>query len=78
MVHHFSRVFFNCSIASLKSQWVKNLPAMQETQVQSLGWEDSLEKKMATTPVFLTGKFHGQGSLEHYSPKDGKESDTTE
>ena len=51
---------------------------MQETQVQSLGWEDSLEKKMATTPVFLTGKFHGQGSLEHYSPKDGKESDTTE
>ena len=27
---------------------VKNLPAMQETQVQSLGWEDLLEKGMAT------------------------------
>ena len=27
---------------------VKNLPAMQETQVQSLGWEDPLEKEMAT------------------------------
>ena len=27
---------------------VKNLPAMQETQVRSLGWEDPLEKKMAT------------------------------
>ena len=27
---------------------VKNLPEMQETQVQSLGWEDSLEKEMAT------------------------------
>ena len=27
---------------------VKNLPAMQETRVQSLGWEDSLEKGMAT------------------------------
>ena len=27
---------------------VKNLPAMQETQVQSLSWEDPLEKKMAT------------------------------
>ena len=27
---------------------VKNLPAMQETQVQSLGWEDPLEKGMAT------------------------------
>ena len=27
---------------------VKNLPAMQETQVKSLGWEDTLEKEMAT------------------------------
>ena len=36
--------------ASLKAQWVKNLPAMQETQemqVLSLGQEDPLEKKMA-------------------------------
>ena len=30
-----------------RAQMVKNLPAMQETQVQSLGWEDSLEKGMA-------------------------------
>ena len=30
---------------------VKNLPAMQETSVQSLGWKDPLEKEMATTPV---------------------------
>ena len=30
------------------AQKVKNLPAMQETQVQSLGWEDPLEKGMAT------------------------------
>ena len=30
------------------AQMVKNLPAMQETQIQSLGWEDSLEKEMAT------------------------------
>ena len=30
------------------AQMVKNLPAIQETQVQSLGWEDSLEKGMAT------------------------------
>ena len=34
--------------ASLVTQMVKNLPAMQETQVQSLGWEDFLEKGMAT------------------------------
>ena len=32
---------------SLEAQIVKNLPAMQETQVQSLGWEDLLEKGMA-------------------------------
>ena len=30
------------------AQMVKNLPAMQETQVQFLGWEDPLEKGMAT------------------------------
>ena len=30
------------------AQMVKNLPAVQETQVQSLGWEDPLEKGMAT------------------------------
>ena len=34
--------------ASLVAQMVKNLPAMQETQVQSLGWEDPLEKGMVT------------------------------
>ena len=33
---------------SLVAQMVKNLPAMQETQVRSLGWENSLEKEMAT------------------------------
>ena len=31
--------------ASLMAQWVKNLPAMQETQVLSLGWEDALEEE---------------------------------
>ena len=33
---------------------VKNLPAMQETQLQSLGWEDPLEKGMATHSNILT------------------------
>ena len=33
---------------------VKNLPAMQETQVQSLDWEDPLEKEMATHSSILT------------------------
>ena len=34
-------------------QTVKNLPAMWETQVQSLGWEDNLEKEMATHSSIL-------------------------
>ena len=37
-------------------QTVKELTAMQETQVQSLGWEDALEKGMATHSSFLTWK----------------------
>ena len=45
--------------ASLIAQMVRNLPAMQETWVQPLGWEDPLEKEMATTPVFWPGEFHG-------------------
>ena len=39
--------------ASLVSQMVKNLPAMQETEVQSQGWEDSLEEEMATHSSIL-------------------------
>ena len=64
--------------ASLVAQSVKNLPAVQETQVQSLGWEDPLEKGMATHPAFLLGEFHGQRSLVGFSPWGRQESDTTE
>ena len=39
--------------ASLVAQIVKNLPAMQETQIPSLGWEDPLEKEMATHSSIL-------------------------
>ena len=35
------------------AQMVKNLPAIQETQVQSLGWEDLLEKEMVTYSSIL-------------------------
>ena len=38
------------------AQMVKNLPTMQETQVQSLGWEDPLEKGMATHSSILAWK----------------------
>ena len=40
--------------ASLVAQMVKNLPAMQETRVRSLGWEDSLEKGLAIYSSTLT------------------------
>ena len=39
--------------ASLIAQLVKNLPAMQETPVRFLGWEDPLERDSLPTPVFL-------------------------
>ena len=41
------------SRASLAAQLVKNLPARQETWVQSLGWEDRLEKGKATHSIIL-------------------------
>ena len=42
--------------ASLVAQMVKRQPAMRETQVQSLGWEDPLEKAMATHSSTLAWK----------------------
>ena len=56
--------------ASLVAQIVKNLPAMWETQVQSLGQEDPLEKGMAahSSILFLPGEFHEERSLEGYRP----------
>ena len=59
------------------AQTVKNLPAVRETWVQSLGWEDPLQKGMASTPVFLPGESHGQRSLEGYSPRGCKECEMT-
>ena len=51
---------------------------MQEIQVQSLDWEDPLQREWQSTPVFLPGEFHGQRSLAGYSPWGHKESDMTE
>ena len=60
------------------AQMVKNLPAMQETQHQSLGQEDPLEKGWQPTPVFLPRGSYGQRSLVGYSPWGLKESNMTE
>ena len=56
------------------AQLVKNLPAIRETWVRSLGWEDPLEKGKATTPVFWPEEFHGL----YNSPWGCKESDMSE
>ena len=62
-------------VYSLVVQLAKNPPAIWETWVRTLDWEDPLEKGKATlqTPVFWPGEFHGL-----YSPLGHKESDTTE
>ena len=55
------------------AQLVKNLPAMWETWVWFLGWEDPRRRERLPIPVFWPGEFHGL-----YSPWSHKESDTTE
>ena len=56
----------------------KESAAMQETQVQSLGQEDPLEKERATHSSILAWRIPGQRSLVGYSPWCCKESDVTE
>ena len=58
----------------------KNLPAMPETPVQSLGQVGKVpwRRKWLPTPVFLPGKFHGERVLAGYSPWGSREPDMTE
>ena len=63
--------------ASLVAQMLKNPPAIQETWVRSLGWEDLLEEAMATHSSILAWEITGQRSLAGYS-LGHKGSDTTE
>ena len=56
----------------------KNLPAMQEMLVSSLGGEDPLEKEMATHSSIFAWRIPWQRSLLGYGPWDRKESDMTE
>ena len=59
--------------ASLVAQLVKNPPAVLETWVRSLGWEDPWRRDWLPTPVFWPGEFRGL-----YSPWGLTESDMTE
>ena len=63
--------WLSCSLAC--GTLVRSLPALWETWVRSLDWEDPLERERLPTPVFWPGEFHGL-----YSPWGRKESDTTD
>ena len=58
---------------SLVAQQLRNLPAVQETQVQPLGPEDPLGKRMVPAAGFLPGEFRGQRSLVGHRPRGRKE-----
>ena len=64
--------------AFLVAQLVRNLPAVQETWVQSLGWEDTLEKEMATHSSILAWKISWTEEPGWVQPMGRKESGTTE
>ena len=66
------------------AQRLKRLPAMRETWVQSLGWEDSPGEQNGNLLQYsclentMDGESHGRRSLVDYSPQGCKESDMTE
>ena len=70
--------FISYNLASLVAQMVKNVPAMQETRVRSLGQEDPLEKEMATHSSILAWRIPWKRSLAGYSAWSHKESDIIE
>ena len=60
--------YFEHSLASLVTQRLKCLPAMWDTQVPSLGWEDPLEKEMATHSSILTWRIPWRGEPGRLQP----------
>ena len=66
------------SLASMVAQTVKNTPAMQQTWVRPLGWEDPLEEGTATHSSMGLEKPHGLRSLADYRSCGPKELDMTE
>ena len=67
-----------CVTTSLVPQMVKRLPTMRETWVQSLGWEDLLEKEIATHSSILAWKIPWMEEPVGYSSWGRKELDMTE
>ena len=65
-------------MASLAAQTVENLPAMWETWVRSLGWEDTLEEGMATHSSILAWRIPTDRGTWQATAHRVTESDTTE
>ena len=61
---------FQALLASLVAQMVKNLPAVQETQVRSLGQDDALEKGMATHSSILAWRIPWTEGLHSFLMRD--------
>ena len=78
--HHMllCSLFLGFPAGSDGNQTVKNLPAMQETQVDPWVVQIPWRREWLPTPIFLPWKSHGQRSLAGYSPWGCKESDTAE
>ena len=71
-------LYYSCKWDFLMAQMVKNLPAVQETRLQSLGWENPLEKGMAIHSSILAWRLPWTEEPGGYSPWGRKKSDTTE
>ena len=65
-------------MASLVAQRINRLPAMRETWVRSLGWEDPLEKEMATHSSILAWRIPWTEESGGLQSTGSKESDTTD
>ena len=67
-----------CSREVLVAQMVKRLPTTWETRIRSLGWEDRLEKEMATHPSILAWRIPWTEEAGGLQSMGSQESDTTE
>ena len=63
-----SEIIHKTGRTSLVAQMVRNLPEMQETRIQALGWEDPLEKEMAIHSSVLAWRIPWTEKPTGYSP----------
>ena len=76
--HRFALRKSFITVSSLVTQTVKNLHAMQEAWVRSLGQKIPWRREWKPIPVFLRGEFHGQRSPVGHSPWGRNKSDVVE